>query len=33
MSVRRAWAGKFDAERIAKAIKTHNVGDKVDTRS
>jgi len=30
MSVLTAWAaGKFDAERIAKAIKTHNVGDKV----
>jgi acetyl-CoA decarbonylase/synthase complex subunit gamma len=30
MSVLTAWAaGKFDSERIAKAVKTFNVGDKV----
>jgi acetyl-CoA decarbonylase/synthase, CODH/ACS complex subunit gamma len=30
MSVLTAWAaGKFDAERIAKAVKTFNVGDKI----
>ena len=31
MSVLTAWAaGKFDAERIAKAVKTHNIGEKVE---
>ena len=33
MSVLTAWAaGKFDAERIAKAIKGFNVGDKVSRK-
>jgi acetyl-CoA decarbonylase/synthase complex subunit gamma len=33
MSVLTAWAaGKFDAERIAKAVKTFNVGDKVSKK-
>ena len=33
MSVLTAWAaGKFDAERIAKAVKTTGVGDKVSHR-
>jgi acetyl-CoA decarbonylase/synthase complex subunit gamma len=33
MSVLTAWAaGKFDAERIAKAVKTFNVGDKVSQK-
>jgi acetyl-CoA decarbonylase/synthase complex subunit gamma len=34
MSVLTAWAaGKFDAERIAKAIKEFSVGDKVSRRT
>jgi acetyl-CoA decarbonylase/synthase complex subunit gamma len=33
MSVLTAWAaGKFDAERIAKAVKTYNVADKVELK-
>jgi acetyl-CoA decarbonylase/synthase, CODH/ACS complex subunit gamma len=33
MSVLTAWAaGKFDAERIAKAVKTFNVADKIDQK-
>jgi acetyl-CoA decarbonylase/synthase complex subunit gamma len=33
MSVLTAWAaGKFDAERIAKAVKTFNVAEKVSNR-
>jgi len=33
MSVLTAWAaGKFDAERIAKAVKTFNVADKISTK-
>jgi acetyl-CoA decarbonylase/synthase complex subunit gamma len=33
MSVLTAWAaGKFDAERIAKAVKEFNVADKISTK-
>jgi acetyl-CoA decarbonylase/synthase complex subunit gamma len=33
LSVLTAWAaGKFDAERIAKAVKTFNVADKVSRK-
>ena len=33
MSVLTAWAaGKFDAERIAKAVKEHDVANKIDTK-